>query len=502
MDLNCPEEYDGVLDCASLAICCSFNRRGSLLAVGCNDGRVVIWDFLTRGISKSIVAHTNHPICSISWSRNGHRLITASLDNTVTVWHVLSGECIMKWKFPSPILKAQYNPRDDKFVLISLVKHPPILVEIDYEQSSITHRLLLIEREDNDTNIVASFDRRGQHVYIGNARGRLAIIKCPKSFKPRDMTAGADETNKEQPQETTELQTISSFRVQTTGTSPAAIKEIEFSARDKRYFLVNSSDKTIRLFNCESALKAGVNGTCDEVRKLGDLVNKTMWRRCCFSGNASAVCGGSARQHTLYIWDTEKGVIKKILVGTKGELLLDIQWHPIRPVLASISSGLISIWTSPQIENYSAFAPDFTELEETMEYDERESEFDDEDEDNRPVKEEETDMDVIDDVDVIQVEPDTGLLSSDEEEIDSNALEVIPISFDDQEMVEVNSLDMINSQVKLEPKNQEQPKEPMKVIDIILENPPIDQPHPLALVSAKRNRVSDKIGPARKIPRL
>lgn len=62
---NLPEEFDGVLDCSSLAICCSFNRKGSLLAVGCNDGRIVIWDFLTRGVAKSIQAHANHPVCSI-----------------------------------------------------------------------------------------------------------------------------------------------------------------------------------------------------------------------------------------------------------------------------------------------------------------------------------------------------------------------------------------------------------------------------------------------------
>ena len=62
---NVPEEFDGVLDCASLAICCSFNRKGSLLAVGCNDGRIVIWDFLTRGVAKNIPAHANHPVCSV-----------------------------------------------------------------------------------------------------------------------------------------------------------------------------------------------------------------------------------------------------------------------------------------------------------------------------------------------------------------------------------------------------------------------------------------------------
>ena len=73
---NYPEEFDGSLDCISMAVTCSFNRSvtaitsfttpftrfGTLFAVGCNDGRIVIWDFLTRGIAKIISAHV-HPLC-------------------------------------------------------------------------------------------------------------------------------------------------------------------------------------------------------------------------------------------------------------------------------------------------------------------------------------------------------------------------------------------------------------------------------------------------------
>ena len=102
---NYPEEFDGTLDCISRAVTCMFNRKGTLLAVGCNDGRVVIWDFLTRGIAKIISAHV-HPVCSVSWSRDGRRLVSACTDNTVTVWDVLSGECEHRYRFPSPILKV------------------------------------------------------------------------------------------------------------------------------------------------------------------------------------------------------------------------------------------------------------------------------------------------------------------------------------------------------------------------------------------------------------
>lgn len=155
---------------------------------------------------------------------------------------------------------------------------------------------------------------------------------------------------------------------------------------------------------------------------------RTTWKKCCFSGDGEYVCAGSARQHALYVWEKSVGNLVKILHGTKGELLLDVVWHPVRPIIASISSGLVSIWAQNQVENWSAFAPDFKELDENVEYEERENEFDLNDDDKSVDLSAEAKHDEEIEVDVTKVEPIAAFCSSDEEFEDENALQFLPMA--------------------------------------------------------------------------
>lgn len=99
------------------------------------------------------------------------------------------------------------------------------------------------------------------------------------------------------------------------------------------------------------------------------------------TGDGDYICAGSHRQHELYIWDKSTGNLVKMLTGPKGECLLDLAWHPVRPIILSVSNGVVNIWSHTQTELWSAYAPNFKELDENEEYNERESEFDIEDED-------------------------------------------------------------------------------------------------------------------------
>lgn len=514
---NYPEENDGTLDCITMAITCQFNRYGTLLAVGCNDGRIVVWDFLTRGIAKIIQAHV-HPVCSLSWSRSGRKVVSASTDNTVTLWDVLSGECDLKFRFPSPVLKVQFHPREEMEILVTPMRHAAVVVTLTGEsganadspttseeapQSKLacTHQLVPLE-DENDTNIVATYDPRGKYIYTGNSRGRIMIVQNEK-------TSGSNKGFK----------TVTSFKVTQAASSTTAVKSIEFARRSKS-FLVNTADRVIRVYKTTDVLKHKDGKDPEPDQKLQDLVNKTMWKKCCFSGDGEYVCAGSARQHALYIWEKSMGNLVKILHGTKGETLLDVVWHPVRPIVASISQGVVTVWAQQQVENWSAFAPDFKELDENVDYEERESEFDVEDEDRSVQLDEDAKNQDDVEVDVTREAPIAAFCSSDEEEEDKGAVLYLPIApeIEDPEENLVPGIDTMTSgndndnesgtkrgatgDSKENTNPSKRPAKKPKTVEISLDNAPKDEVHPFLTKSGGGGGgggSKDKGGPGKRL---
>ena len=127
--------------------------------------------------------------------------------------------------------------------------------------------------------------------------------------------------------------------------------------------------------------------------KYQDQVDKIQWCQTLFSLDGEYVVGGSgARQkHNLFIWDRETGNLVKMLIGHPENMdhftvncflccspkFLTVKWHPTKPMIVSISSdGHVYMWVVTPKENWSAFAPGFEELEDNIEYEEREDEYD------------------------------------------------------------------------------------------------------------------------------
>ncbi|KAI6196669.1 hypothetical protein M3Y94_01136400 [Aphelenchoides besseyi] len=358
-ELGYPEELDGVLDISSAhAIVCKFNRLGTLIAIGGNDGRVFLFDFITRGLVKSWGAHVK-PICSIDWSRSGRLLLTASADSSVAIWNVLDTsvyvDCFHNGACVNPPI-AMFNPRNENHFLVLTLSTPTTngtivtLKNIETgEEIKLDHD---ISQQSDEAVTAISFDRRGVYAFLGTAKGRIIMYDAKTTKYVKTVHQGG-------------VQQIKDFWV----------------TRRGGYMMTNSVDRIVRCFRFDQFRDAQNGSVVEPIQRFQDMVNKTQWKSICGSNEGDYVCGASAKGHSLHIWERNSGNLIKILHGAKGEMLTDAQWHPFRPVILSISSGTVSVWTRAHVENWSAFAPDFTELDENRRYEEREFEFDVRDQD-------------------------------------------------------------------------------------------------------------------------
>lgn len=122
-----------------------------------------------------------------------------------------------------------------------------------------------------DLNIAASFDRRGDYVYTGNAKGKVLVL------------------------DSRTLEVKASFRILLGTSSATAVKSIEFARRgewenkiyylfeikifkyDFSCFLINTADRVIRVYDSKEVLACGKDGEPEPIQKLQDLVNKLVF---------------------------------------------------------------------------------------------------------------------------------------------------------------------------------------------------------------------------------
>lgn len=413
--------------------CVAFNRRGTLLAAGCSDGSCVIWDFGTRGIAKELRdKDCSAAITSVCWSKYGHRILVSSADRTLILWDVMSGEKIAKTTLEKTPLHARLHPGSSSpsLCLACPVYSAPLIVNLNTGTAtalpasvSAGGDVLSVPSknkvsDDSAPQTPACFNKHGDLVYLGNSKGEILIIDH-HNVQVRGVIA------------------IS---------GGAVIKNIVFS-RNGQYLLTNSSDRTIRVYENKLPMKDGLKAldeidlTLNDVsgveklkavgskslvlfREFQDSVTRVHWKAPCFSGDGEWVVGGSASkgEHKIYIWD-RAGHLVKILEGPK-EALIDLAWHPVHPIVVSVSlTGLVYIWAKDYTENWSAFAPDFKELEENEEYVEREDEFDINPEIEK-VKESDVNQDQ--EIDIITVENDSTFSDSDMSQEELCFLPAIP----------------------------------------------------------------------------
>ncbi|MDB5310941.1 MAG: domain, G-beta repeat [Gemmataceae bacterium] len=96
----------------------AFDETGTLLATGCHDGILRIWDIAKATPLKTINAHVQtmpmnvqHPIYSVAWAPGSKQVLTASYDKSVKLWDVAAGTLVKEFKAaPDPAPGAKVEP--------------------------------------------------------------------------------------------------------------------------------------------------------------------------------------------------------------------------------------------------------------------------------------------------------------------------------------------------------------------------------------------------------
>lgn len=153
-------------------------------------------------------------------------------------------------------------------------------------------------------------------------------------------------------------------------------------ASNGRDLLVNSSDRVVRTLVTPDLSQLGIDLDAANIKlqvehKFQDVVNRLSWNHVAFSSTGEFVTASTFMNPDIYVWERSHGSLVKILEGPKEELGV-VEWHPTRPTIMAcgLESGCIYTWSIITPQKWSALAPDFGEVEENVDYVEREDEFD------------------------------------------------------------------------------------------------------------------------------
>lgn len=392
-----PEILTARLRSSGQAVCIRFSHRGDLLASGTAKGTIAIFDLETNGVARKLKGHTvGRTVQSLSWEKSGRYLLSSSIDWKVILWDLKDGSRVRVVNLGAPVYIADLWPGNQFKCVAALYEYRPVLADFTEKK---TKQLPLPnlpkraphEQEGNEKadakhfTTVAVFTPTGSHVITGTTKGWLNIIS------------------------TETRETIYSTRL---CSKPILLIRLSASGRD---LLVNASDtiiRTIKLPDFSSPNLSPDSINLEVEHKFQDVVNRLSWNHVAFSSNADYVMASTLMNHDIYIWERGLGSLVKILEGPKEELGA-VEWHPTRPFVAAtgVESGKIYLWGINTPQRWSALAPDFAEVEENVEYIEKEDEFDIHPEDElrkRRLDQEDEEVDVLS-VPAEQLEREGGL---------------------------------------------------------------------------------------------
>lgn len=367
-----------------------FNKKGDYLASGLRDGGIAIFDNDTDQVVAVLKQHTRL-VHSIDWSACGRYLLTLSIDCNVLLWDLKTKTVIREIIFDSAAWSAELDPTNIFGFICTVYDEEPVYVDWSNEDDVKIHRLLAIPKaSDSDDEakkrklkilaLCVTFGFSGKLILMGTNKGWLNVI----------VRTGDG------------VSTVYSQKI-----CGALLKQIVICEKNRKVFL-NCLDRIIRQLSIsEELLQTLLQGqeldydAFEVDQKYQDVVNRLQWNSINVNHNGEYLIASTygSGAHDVYMWETTMGSLIKVLEGPKEELL-DTDWNNKRCSIVAngLDLGYIYLWSNIVPQKWSALAPDFVEVEENVEYEEREDEFDivpDEELNQRQLNEEDEPIDII-----------------------------------------------------------------------------------------------------------
>ncbi|KAL9115850.1 MAG: hypothetical protein Q9227_000218 [Pyrenula ochraceoflavens] len=301
------------------------------------------------------------------------------------------------------VFNAELHPFNRNLFVASLFEDDPHLVDMTHPTAPTKHRLPTAPLTDDPSaphlaklsTTYVLFSQPGTHIFAGTSKGWLNIL----STSTRTVIFSEKLCN----------HLIPLLRLSNNGQD----------------LLVNSSDRIIRVINLPdlSKVRAGASAgaptapllpsdsaaidtplgsspsssrstspspnaplTLTIERRIQDLVNRLRWNSVALSSPphpshptspSTYLIATTYMKKDIYIWERSSGSILTMLEAREEQGV--VEWHPNgKPLVATagVDTGIICVWGVEPQQKWTALAPDFAEVEENVEHEEREDEFD------------------------------------------------------------------------------------------------------------------------------
>jgi WD40 repeat protein len=169
--------------------CLEWNPDATLLAIGCNDALIHIWNTATGERHRTLDAHRNR-VTHLAFSPDGHLLATTSQDRNIILWNPRSGKKLVTHPDlgHEPVLRFS---RDGKRLVTTNFQTTATLLEVATDDG-ITHTLTPPGRSHNAV-VTASLDfSPDAHWLVSSTRRAISLWHLSRHRFAATLTPGGD----------------------------------------------------------------------------------------------------------------------------------------------------------------------------------------------------------------------------------------------------------------------------------------------------------------------